>query len=422
MLFKIGLFLIPFENFFFAPSIGWATIAPIVFFIYLITKIEYLLKLLKKEIKLISFCIFFFSFGIINAILHNNINLQTILRTVYTFGLGISFYFALVIRYQIENHDIKKDLNILFWAYFISMFTGIFQWIVYKYKSSTIIEIIKILSKRMYYPRVQFTFTEPSFIGFHLYGVVLIFYLFFQKENIKISKFHKVIMFGFPVINLLIGKSTKFILDSFAVIFILIVYKFIIYKQMLRIRLAIFSILMVILSGIFIYRNEIIEIIEKKDPRIEKIYRQGIYADGSLASRWFRINGSIKGYIQEPKEIILGYGTGNISIPFLKGYEEARNEYENDFLVEVNELQYFKGHNLFCMYIKIISEYGIIMLFLILILMFSKKYLAEYLILLYLNLQSDSYAFYGIWLYLFIKKYFSRVNINEKYKDFSSNT
>lgn len=422
MLFKIGLFLIPFENFFFAPSSGWAAIAPVVFFIYLITKIKYVIKLLKKETRLILFCILFFLFGIVNAILHHSINFQTILRTAYTFGLGIAFYFALVIRFKIENHNIKKDTDILFYAYFISMFTGIFQWIVYKYKIFTIIEVIRILSKRMYYPRVQFTFTEPSFIGFHLYGIVLIFYLFFKKENIKISKIHKIIMFIYPIINLAIGKSTKFMLDSFSVILILIIYKFIICKQKIQIKIILFSILMIVLSFLFIFKNETMEIIWKKDPRIERIWKEGIYADGSLASRWFRINGSIKGYVQDPKEIIFGYGMGNISIPFLKGYEEARKEYKSTFLLEVDELKYFKGHNLFCMYTKIISEYGIIVLFLILILMFSKKYLAEYLILLYLNIQSDSYAFYGIWLYLFIKKYFSKESINEKYKNYSSNT
>ena len=51
MLYKIGLFLIPFENFFFAPSAGWAAIAPIVFFIYFFQNIKWIGPILKKEKK-----------------------------------------------------------------------------------------------------------------------------------------------------------------------------------------------------------------------------------------------------------------------------------------------------------------------------------------------------------------------------------
>ena len=35
IIFLIGIFLLPFENFFFAPSFGWATVTPIIFAIYI---------------------------------------------------------------------------------------------------------------------------------------------------------------------------------------------------------------------------------------------------------------------------------------------------------------------------------------------------------------------------------------------------
>lgn len=72
---------------------------------------------------------------------------------------------------------------------------------------------------------------------------------------------------------------------------------------------------------------------------------------------------------------------------------------------EVNQLKFFNGHSLFCMYIKIISEFGIVVLGIILISLYSKKFFLEYMIILYLYLQFDSYAFYSIWFYLYLKKY-----------------
>ena len=39
-LFKLGVLLIPFENFWFAPSKGWAALAPLAFFAYCLWNIR----------------------------------------------------------------------------------------------------------------------------------------------------------------------------------------------------------------------------------------------------------------------------------------------------------------------------------------------------------------------------------------------
>ena len=405
MLFRLGLFLIPFENFFFAPSSGWAAIAPIVFFIYFFSKFRLVPLLIKREKKIIIFLIFMICWGLLMCIFEGSFNFAAIKRTFFTLGLGVVFYFSFVIRYILEKNNIKKDMQILFFSYLISMCTGVIQYIVYKYNVISIIEIMRMISKRLYIGRVQFTMTEPSFLGQQLYGVVLYIYYLFKREKIKITNLQKIITYVFPMLGILVGRSTKFILDTGIVLLLIVCYKFYYLKINKNLKIVICLILIVVSSSTFFFHKEIIEILGKKDPRIEKIYEKGIYADGSLASRYFRINGSIKGYKDDPKRIITGYGIGNISIPFLNGYEKAREEYKSDFLIEVDYLRYFKGANLFCMYIKIISEYGILFIIILLIILFSKKLLLEYLILIYMLIQTDSYAYYGIWLYLFIKNF-----------------
>ena len=39
--FKLGVVMLPFENFFFAPSSGWATITPVILFIYMLLNYKY---------------------------------------------------------------------------------------------------------------------------------------------------------------------------------------------------------------------------------------------------------------------------------------------------------------------------------------------------------------------------------------------
>lgn len=404
MLFKLALFLIPFENFFFAPSSGWAAIAPIGFLVYFCSKLKLLPKLLKEEKRIIIFLLFMLVWGFFMCIFQGNFNFFNIKRTFYTLGLGIIFYFSFIIRYIIEKNSIKKDIQVLFVAYLISIFIGLLQYISYKYNIYSIIEIMKILSKRLYIKKVQFTLTEPSFLGQHLYVVVLYFYYFFKREKIEITTIQKVVTFIFPMVAIIIGRSTKFILDTGVVLFIVTCYKLYYLKTNKNLKILMVLTLLLFSLNIFAFQKEIINIIGKKDPRIEKIYEKGLYIDGSLASRYFRINASIKGYQKELYRTITGYGIGNISIPFQKGYGEARAEYSNEWLYEVDYLYDFKGHNLFCMYIKIISEYGVVFLIIILLIFFSKRLIVEYLILAYMLIQNDSYAYYGIWLYLFLKK------------------
>ena len=47
IIFLIGIFLLPFENFFFAPSFGWATVTPIIFAIYILFNLD-IRKMIEK--------------------------------------------------------------------------------------------------------------------------------------------------------------------------------------------------------------------------------------------------------------------------------------------------------------------------------------------------------------------------------------
>lgn len=323
MLYKIGLFLIPFENFFFAPSAGWAAIAPIVFFIYFFQNIKWIGPILKKEKKLIIGSLVIILISFLFSLIYGT-NIKAIVRNFITYFLGITFYFSLTIRYRASKKNLQKDFNVLFLAYFLSSLVGLFQWLIYKENVKFIIKIINSISKRSYYPRVQFTFTEPSFTSMHLYGVILILYLFFKKGNIRITKLQKYCTFIFPILAIILEKSSRLILDTLVILTIIFFYKCLFSKKKIWIKFFIIINVSGILLFTYINRDTLAVILGKKDPRIEKILNEGIYSDGSLASRYFRINASLKGYCKNKLNVITGYGIGNIKLPLLLGYEEAR--------------------------------------------------------------------------------------------------
>ena len=146
--------------------------------------------------------------------------------------------------------------------------------------------------------------------------------------------------------------------------------------------------------------------------RIKAIVDKGVYADNSLATRYFRIQASVYGYAEDPGKFLIGYGMGNSILPLRNGYYLALEKYKNNYVHEIITLgkkDYYDASVSYCLYIRLISEYGIIMFIAIIYALVNKikdskfKYKYEILfVLLYLYLQFDSYAFYSIWLLIFI--------------------
>ena len=117
--------------------------------------------------------------------------------------------------------------------------------------------------------------------------------------------------------------------------------------------------------------------------RVGQIVEKGIYADGSLASRYFRIQSSVYGYIKNPVQTLFGYGMGNSIIPLRAGYSLAKEKYVSSYVKEVNDLgnpDYFDD--------SVSYEY--------------------FFVTLYLYLQFESYAFYALWLYVLAMLYSQR--------------
>ena len=407
-LFILSIILLPFENLFFAPSAGWATISPIILFIYVLANFKYLKQCVLNYGKIITYLLLcLLPLSIINYIMIDSTYFGNVFDSLIPLVLGITNLFAFDIYFNQKKHSMNSLVKKILIAYWISLFIGLIQFVTIKLNISFLKDFFAFISKRNYLNmrKVQFTYTEPSYIGMHLFGVLLPIYYW-----VKDKKILKLIV-TYTIIGILLSGSVKLILDIFVVIIINVIIKNIKNKKIIILTI----IFVPVLIGMFFvaYNN---------NKRIQKIVDRGVYADGSLSSRYFRINAAVHGYQKNFGHFVIGYGLGNSIIPMRAGYLEAYREYKNAWKHEVDRIgdaSYTSDSESLCFYTKFISEFGIISLILFFIYLFnlknqcSNKDIKNYIwILLYLYIQFESYAFYTLWLYIVMLKINNQHKIN----------
>jgi len=403
LLFKLAVFFVPFDNLFFAPSKGWATISPILFALYAISNFKELTQSIKATKNYVFLVVVIIIYSTCLYLFYPP-DLGNIFDSFSTLAFGMLLYLSLYIRYIIRKQDMKEDIKILIFAYTISFFYGFVKFLALKGGVGFVLSMFSLIEKR-YYDRLAFTFTEPSFISLHVAGVMYLLCISIKDKLLK-KKLFKLIC-AFCLLTLISGDSARFLVD-FAIILALIVAKTLTLHKIKFSKKIVILVLIVLMTGGLALQIS-------GNTRVTKMlngnsYNDMINSDPSLAARYFRINSSIHGYENEPFRALFGAGTGN-SFYFLRyGYNDALAEYTNAYVDEVAGLYDQKVNQLFCMPIRLVSEIGVVWFIILMLLIFSKviknkENVFDLLIIIYLYVQFDSYAFYTFPLYLFIIDY-----------------
>ncbi len=156
-------------------------------------------------------------------------------------------------------------------------------------------------------------------------------------------------------------------------------------------------------------------------PRVRDILEGGIYANQSFSMRWFRINACIKGFASRPWEGLFGVGIGNISQVLYRGFDAAFEEYKNDWTAEIEYLRNAKQiSELYCLPMRIVVEFGAVLLMAGLIFLVYKcwKMRIDYFVILmtlWLYVQFDSYAFYSMWMVLYLLERYDKSSMGISY-------
>lgn len=329
--------------------------------------------------------------------LENGLVFVALARYVRVLGMiciGIAIYFCfkhLICHY--EKLYLARTIVII--AYSVSFVFGIIELIGIKFEVSIINEVVDFISLRSTYGegRVQFSFTEPSFISVHLFGVLLPFYVITRD-----IKFLWLIIL-FLVVGIAGHAGVRLLVDSGLVLVVFLFYYNNFVKKPVFFLLCLIACVLIIFLGSEEFVNQ----------RLKDILVDGIYADDSLAARFFRLNAIVNGYLDTPLRALFGYGIGQEVIPLKIGFDQALSVYLSDYMYEINYLQDVDSKVLpnvgGCFWIRIISEFGLIILFLILTKLFfiyirlkSKLLKSTFLIVCIILVQFGSYAFYGMWI------------------------
>jgi hypothetical protein len=414
-LFIIGILFMPFDNLFFAPSKGWATISPMIFFsAFILYVIEYR-SFTKPNISLIkSLMMIFAVIQTLVLIFIYDFESSLLMNSILTLLFGLTFYISLNVFVLGENGiGFNGLVKYIYIGYLLSLVYGVLYFISAKFNLSPITSLFELIQKRNYPGRISMSFTEPSFTSIHVIGVLFfVFYAINYLTNIRINindalrnKFNK-LFYIYVLTSVLIVSSMRYIVDLVFVSFIMCLF-LLFNKKINCSKKYIGSILTIVLFFTFYLNANLI------DGRLNRIISNSnmtvmMNSDPSLAARWFRIVSLRDGLLSEPVEALFGYGLSNANIPFNNGYFSALSVYTNDFTDEVDLLNDNITDQYFNMQLRIISEFGLIIFIGLLIALFDKQMIVLYLVLLYLYLQFDSYAWYTVWLYLFLKNVVSK--------------
>lgn len=139
--------------------------------------------------------------------------------------------------------------------------------------------------------------------------------------------------------------------------------------------------------------------------------------DFSTLARIFRSLAPMLAGLHDPVHLIFGFGMGNIKDAMLQGYDAARavitaqggnpdGNGEIRLIADTDNSTYYFTMNA---YVSFITEFGIVMLIAFLILLlahvtlnhaWSKTTICWLILLCYLYIQFEGYAFYALWLYI----------------------
>lgn len=313
---------------------------------------------------------------------------------------------------RIKRLSWRHMLDLLILVYWFAFAVGVVQWLSIMLDWTSVKNFFIHLMSRQYISstshwgggRPQFLFAEPSYIGMHLFGVLLpLVWLVCGRDHKRANRL-RVLIVVFTVGSVLMGAGVRIILDSIiALVFVIIEMNS---WHTWRGRLVAFGELLVTvgLGACSVAVNH----------RLSSIAELGFDGDGSFYARLWQSLGPGAGALKHPKQLLLGYGAGNLSDATHQGADAAVRALERLGLnVSAPKGWYAQvtPANMFTMsaYTSFFVEFGLIASVILVVLVlwrighnhaWNKTTVCWLLLTIYLYVQFEGYAFYALPLLL----------------------
>ena len=228
---------------------------------------------------------------------------------------------AIAIAFGIKRIPWRTPLWILIASYWFSFGVGVVQWLSILLHVKPLIDYFAHLMYRQYINessvwgggRPQFLFAEPSYIGMHLFGVLLpLMWLMRGRDRIYAKRLRNLIVV-YAIGAVLMQAGTRIVLDSVVALLIAIIVhnSWCDKKQRVRGIAQLLGAVMLGLLGVL------------ADSRLSSIAENGAEGDGSFFARIYQSLDPICGLLAHPWTVLTGYGAGNIINAVWAGAQHA---------------------------------------------------------------------------------------------------
>lgn len=258
---------------------------------------------------------------------------------------------------------------------------------------------VRLMFRNYTWVRMQFLFAEPSYIGMHLFGVLLPIY--WLTRDRRMAVLIPVFAFG----SMAMGAGTRIVIDTVVAGVLWLIASINFKRRGATIGAA---------SGIAVAAAGAVAAIFL-DPRLNKLASDGLLkGDDSMSARIFHMLAPAWAWKHDLWHTFFGWGAGNISNAVKTGYWGARQWYDARGGLVNGEIRGLVNppSDTFTMsgYVSFITEFGLLVTILMAVMIFvritvshawSRKMLCWVVLVGYLYIQFEAYAFYAVALLVY---------------------
>ena len=248
---------------------------------------------------------------------HTIAMLESLLGVLGALGCLASLDIAL----ECKRLDWRRLMHVLIAVYWLALAVGVVQWLAIQLDADCVVGYFKQLMARQYVDsdspwgggRPQFLFAEPSYIGMHLFGVLLpLMWMMRGRDTVYVRRLRELIVtFAFAAV--LMGAGTRIVLDSLVALAIVVVERTQ-WRELASRKRGVLAMVGVLVLGALSLLF---------DDRLGSIAQEGMTGDGSFYARIWQSLGPLMGLLRHPWTLLTGYGAGNLADATHAGASDA---------------------------------------------------------------------------------------------------
>jgi hypothetical protein len=394
LLFYIALALLPVDG----TTLGiplpyWTPLSPWVLIAYVLVNWRLMAGVVRTFLP-------FFIFPVVLAALSSfgwltiGVHTSAAIKSFVGIGMFVACIAALEIA-RIKRLPARAVITVLVATYSFAFLVGVVQFVAVQVHFESVTVFFQRMMYRSYVAvRPQFLFAEPSYIGMHLFGVLLPAYWMTRDRRLP------VVIGVFAVGSIVMGAGVRIILDCFVAVILWCIAEANFRKRAVRWGTG---------AGVVAVAGVLGETVAL-NPRLGSIASKGLIAgDASMTSRIFHMFAPAQAWWDDSWHFVLGFGAGNISDAVREGYSKVYRTFlglGGKTNPEIEEMANPPAQT-FTMsaYTSFITEFGVIAFVALVVLVmvwvtrnhaWNRKMVCWLLLVAYLYVQFEAYGFYAL--------------------------